>query len=157
MGERVFALGHADHLAGLKGRGGNAEGTRIRQPNILGGADDETSSDEAGLLPSFEHEEEPVERGIRIATADGFDEGRSGVVMVVAAVVITNATFTGKRSHGVVGDGTERRRGKDQGLETVQRATEVARSHLGHLLQHFLRCLDAEGTEASFLVRERGA
>ncbi|MEY3950000.1 MAG: hypothetical protein RJB43_1355, partial [Verrucomicrobiota bacterium] len=81
MGERVFALGHANHLAGLEGRGGDAEGTGIRQANILGGTDDETPRDEARLLPSFEHQKEPIERGIRIAPADGFDEGRSGVVM----------------------------------------------------------------------------
>jgi len=75
--------------------------------------------------------------------------------MVVSTIIITDASFAGEGRHRVVGDAAERRRGKDQGLETIQRAPQVARSHLGHLLQHFLRSLNAKGTEASFLVGER--
>ena len=39
----------------------------------------------------------------------------------------------------------------------AERATEVARGHLGYLLQDFLRCIDSEGAESALLVGEGGA
>ena len=77
--------------------------------------------------------------------------------MVVAAVIITDATFAGEGRHGFVGHGSERGGRKDQGLKAVQRTPKVARSHLGDLLKHFFRSLDAERAQTSFLICERRA
>ena len=77
--------------------------------------------------------------------------------MIVATVVITDATFAGEGRHGFVGHGAERGRGKDQGLKAVQRTSEIARGHLSDLLQDFLGSLDAERAKSSLLVRERRA
>jgi hypothetical protein len=77
--------------------------------------------------------------------------------VVIAAVVITDTAFAGEGGHGLVGDAAEGGRGKHEGLQAVERATQVARSHLRDLLEDFFRRLDAKGAEAALLVGESRA
>lgn len=72
--------------------------------------------------------------------------------MIVAAIVVPDATFAGKSRHGLVRHAAQHRGGKHQGLEAVQGATQVATSHLGDLTQDRGARLDAEGTQSTLTI-----
>jgi hypothetical protein len=55
--------------------------------------DDDAAGDETGVLARMDHFGEPVEGGVGVAAAHGFDEGGDGVVMGIAVGVIDNGFF----------------------------------------------------------------
>src|SRR5437868_3731006 len=51
-------------------------------------ANDQSTGNEHQVLTRFEHAREPVHRGVGVRAPNGFDEGRNGVVVGVAALVV---------------------------------------------------------------------
>lgn len=93
VGEGDAGLGHADEVDGVEGVGGDVEGVGVGEADVFGGGDDEAAGDEAWVFSGVEHFGEPVEGGVGVGAADGFDEGGDGVVVGVAVAVVDDGFF----------------------------------------------------------------
>lgn len=60
----------------------------VRQADVLAGGDDDASGDEANVFARVQHLCQPVDGGIGITGADGFDESARRVVVRVAIAII---------------------------------------------------------------------
>lgn len=82
MREVDAAFRHAEFLAGGVGGRGEGEEGIVREADVFGGDDDEAAGDVEGVFAGGEHTGEVVEGGVWVGAADGFVEGRDGVVFL---------------------------------------------------------------------------
>jgi hypothetical protein len=66
------------------------ESHRVGEADIFRRANHDAARDEARVFAGVNHLRQPVERGVGIAAAHGFDEGGNGVVVRVAIAVIND-------------------------------------------------------------------
>ena len=88
LGERVIRLRHTDEMRGLLRRARDDERLRVGETHVLAGEDDDAAGDEHRILARVDHAHEPVERGVRVRAAHALDEGRDGVVVLIAGAVV---------------------------------------------------------------------
>ena len=88
LGQGNAAFGIAEPFNRIKSRVGEYKGGRVRMADVLTGTDEQSARDEFGVLPALNHPRQPVDRPVRVAAADGLDEGRRNVVMGVARLVV---------------------------------------------------------------------
>src|SRR5699024_10979039 len=96
FGQRDPSFGHADVLYG--GRSGDGDGQRLRvgHADVLGRGDDDPAGDEPRVLTGDDHPRQIVQGRVDIGAADGFDEGRDDVVVLVAVPVVAQYGFAAR-------------------------------------------------------------
>jgi len=90
LGQGDLAFGEPQPFHGLGGRGGHQEGPGVGVPDVFRRGDEQPSRDEPGVFACREHLGHPVEGRVRVRSAQGFDEGGDGVIVVVAGFVVTD-------------------------------------------------------------------
>ena len=95
MGKHKAGLWHADTLDGLEAGGGERKSTVTSETDVFGGEDNHSSGNELRIFASFDHACEVIKRSINIGATHGFDEGRNGVVMIIAFFVIAGEFLAG--------------------------------------------------------------
>ena len=106
----------------------------------------------------MQHLGEPIKRGIRIRTANRFDECRSRVVMRVAIRIVNhglalNGFFSNPKrdpNHTILIG----RRGHHRQLKRGQRLARIAIGFLRKVIQSFSTCLDQFPTKPAILIRQ---
>ena len=155
MGEGDSSFGHAKKLKGLLGRDGDLEGRGISEADVFGGGDDESTGNKAGVFSGVEHFREPVKGGIRIGSPDGFDEGRDGVVVLVAIGVVEDGFLLDRLSCDgeIENDGAiDGWGGEDGEFKSGERLAGISVGLLGKMLKGLGMSLDGHLSEAAFLV-----
>ena len=82
------ALRHANEFQRVMGVQGDPQSTGIRESDVFRCGDDKTPRDETRVFAGMQHFRQPIQRGIRIGAADGFDESRNRIVMRIAIGII---------------------------------------------------------------------
>ena len=159
MGERDAAFRHADEFECLLGGDGDAEGIRIGEADVLAGGNHQTPGDETRILAGVQHLREPVERGIGIRAADGFDEGGGGVVMRVAIGIVGDGflldAFLGDFEAQLDASIAARRGGEHGEFEGGEGFADIAIRHFREVAEGVGRDIDLEVAEAAVGVAER--
>ena len=88
MRERIKAFGHSDEVHRLLRGNRHLDPLRIGKSDVLRGQDHQPARDKERVLAAVDHAREPIDRGIRIARRDGFDERANDVVVLLAALVV---------------------------------------------------------------------
>ena len=70
------------------GEYGNAQGFRVRQPNIFRCRKYEAAANKGRILPTLKHAGQPIQCGIDIAAPDGFYQGGDNFIVAVAIPVM---------------------------------------------------------------------
>ena len=152
MGQRNAGLRHADEAHRLVRCDCDLQGGRVRGSDVLGGDDDQAPGDEPGVLPSFEHPREVMQRGIRIGATHGLDKRAGDVVVLVAVAVVA-----GHRLIRGASDVSDRDRGSlvaglilledvlGDGLEVSQAASSISARDRGELVQGVVSDLHLAG------------
>jgi hypothetical protein len=80
----------------MSGRDGDDQRLGVGQADVFGGVHDQAPGDVAGILPSFQHGREVVERRVGVRAADRLDEGGNEVVVGIAALVVDDLAAAGR-------------------------------------------------------------
>lgn len=97
LSQRVLRLWQADPFQRAGRRHCQLQGVRISIAHIFGGADDQSPSNELGILPCRNHRSQPVQRRVRVVAAQTLDEGTDRVVVAVAGTVVGQHTLLSGR------------------------------------------------------------
>ena len=112
------------------------------------GADDQAAGNEADVLTGVEHVGQPVEGGVRVAAAHGFDEGGDGVVVPITHAVVAHGFFLDgflrhleRDAHGAIlpargGESRYLERGESFAHVTIRLEREVGKGIVLHLQGH---------------------
>jgi hypothetical protein len=87
LGERELAFGRAQALVDLRGVDRDFQRARIGEPDVLARHADHAAGEVARIDASVEHAYQPVERRVRVASANALVQRRDLVVVVLAALV----------------------------------------------------------------------
>src|SRR2546423_4626385 len=101
LAEGELGFGHADFFDDVEGGGGDDDRVGVGVAYVLAGEDGDAAGDETGIFAGFEHARYPVDGGVGVAAAHGFDQGAGGVVVLVADAVVDD----GFALDGFFGDG----------------------------------------------------
>lgn len=161
VGERDAALGHADEFGSLLRCDGDAEGIRVRETDVFAGGDDDATGDEADIFAGVEHFGQPVDGGVGVAAAHGFDEGADGVVMGVTVSIVDDGFLL----DGFFGDGEVDANGAvivwrsryDSEFDGVKQFSGIAIAAGHEVSEGTLGELDFEFAEAAFVVGDSAA
>ena len=88
LGQGDATLGPTDFHHGIEGRIGQQKGVRVGQSDVLARTDDQSASNEGGILAALNHASQPVERCIGVAAADALDERRDDVIVHLAVLIV---------------------------------------------------------------------
>ncbi len=133
LGQGQFALGTAQEIVGVLGRGGQQQGQGIGLADVLHRHAHQPPGDEQWVLPAVEHAGQPVEGGVRIGAAHRLMQGGDQVVVLLAVLVVGGAALLqhlaqlGRRER--LGDPNV-----EQGLGQGQQVAAVAVGHGDHRL-----------------------
>ncbi len=130
-------FGHADVFDGLHGGDGDGEAAGVGVADVFGGGDDEAAGDEAGVFAAFEHAGEPVDGGVGVGAADGFDVGGDGVVVAFFVFVVGDHAALDAVFHGGECDGLAFGGGEDGDFEGGECAAGVAFGDVGEEAEGF--------------------
>ena len=83
---------------------GKQQRVGVGQSDVFGGGDDEAAGYEGRVLTAFYHACQPVDGAIRVAAANGFDEGGDDVVVHLAVLIVGKRVLLQAFGHHVVGD-----------------------------------------------------
>src|SRR2546421_8272528 len=81
LAEGYARFGHADFFDDVESGGGDGKGARVGVADVLGGEDRDAPRDETRVFAGFEHPRDPVDGGVGVGAAHGFDEGGGGIVV----------------------------------------------------------------------------
>ena len=105
---------------------GQQQGVGIRQPDVLRGQDHQTPGQEPRLLAPGQHPRQVVDRGVGVAAADRFDEGRNDIVVLFAVLVVESDVLLEAVGDVPVGDRHLAVGGPDDDFEDVEQLARVA-------------------------------
>src|SRR5699024_8371339 len=97
-------FGHADVLHGSGGGDRDGQRLRVGHADVLGRGDDDAAGDEPRVLTGDDHPRQIVQGRVDVGAADGFDEGRDDVVVLVAVPVVAQHGFAARLGAGLGGD-----------------------------------------------------
>jgi len=154
--ERNPSLRQPDEFHGGQGGVSHQDRPGIGVSHIFRGGNDEPPGDKARIIARSKHARHPIERGIRIAAAQGFDERRGDVVMLVAFLIIDERAFL----HAFLGHGQGhrdvaiglRRRCECGEFQGVQEAPRVAVGLMDEMRSRFGVEPQAFIAQAAFLI-----
>src|SRR5690554_7128588 len=75
----------------------------VGQTHIFGGGDEQATGKQFWVFAAFRHAGEPVNSGIGIAAADGFDEGGDDVVVHLSVFVVLRRVLLKQFADKLVG------------------------------------------------------
>src|SRR5258706_4493218 len=87
LAQGELGFGHADFFDDVEGGGGDDDGVGVGVADVFAGEDGDAAGDEARVLAGFEHARDPIDGGVRVAAAPGFDERAGGALVLVAYAV----------------------------------------------------------------------
>ena len=93
MGKMESPFGQPDAFEGLCISLHHNDGVGIGKSHILTGADEHPAKDEFGIFTGAYHSCQPVERGIRVASSDAFNECTDDVEVIVPLLVVQYRFF----------------------------------------------------------------
>ncbi|MFM1943063.1 MAG: hypothetical protein RI897_2045 [Verrucomicrobiota bacterium] len=93
LSDGYTGFGPADEFGGLEGGGGEDEGGGVGEADVFCCVYDDAAGDESGIFAGVDHFGEPVEGGIWVASAHGFDEGGDCIVVGVTVGAIDHGLF----------------------------------------------------------------
>ncbi len=96
LSQHELAFREADLFAGLKTAHGQGQCAGIGISNVFAGGDHETSAEEADVFAPFDHPRQPVNRGVRIAAPNAFDQRTGAVIMLAPCHVIALSAVQGR-------------------------------------------------------------
>ena len=105
---------------------GQQQGVGIGQPDVLRGQDHQPPGQEPRLLAPGQHPRQVVDRGVGVAAADRFDEGRNDVVVLFAVLVVEGDVLLEAVGDVLVGDRHLAVGGPDDDFEDVEQLARVA-------------------------------
>ncbi len=131
MGEDEAGFGHTDALDSLETGGGEGEGAIAGEADVLGSEDDHTAGDKLRIFAGLHHTGEIVEGGVDIGATQGLDEGRDGVVVVVALFVVAGEFLAGGVDNSVFSNMGGKRGGQ---LKVAKGGASVATAKLSKII-----------------------
>ena len=158
MRQRNACFRHADHFRRARRVQSYAQGVGIRQPYILRRGDDQPSSYKADILPGFQHHTQPIQGGVRVRAAHGFDESGNRIVMgIPQAVVPDSLALDGFLRYGDVhmNDAVfPRRSGQNSHFQSRERLPGVSVRFGGQMVQGFRLHIHAGCAQPAHLIRQ---